>query len=159
MWPLHRPTHVLPVISFMAEAMKQQPEVAGMACTSIVETAADKFVGLTRRAGAELAGLSKPDPTLVRHLHDLRALRPHYDPVDVVALAREIMPGDAEAYGNKFPAYRTDPILETRRAIDLLETNASYLRRYEEFLRLMVFGDPATYEACFATLRELACHL
>jgi hypothetical protein len=46
---------------------------------SILETAADKFVGLTRHAGAEFAGLDKPDPTL-RHLHDLHALREHYNP-------------------------------------------------------------------------------
>ena len=50
------------------------------------------FLALTRRAGAELAGLvGEPDPTLVRHLHDLRALREHYDPAEVAMLAREIM--------------------------------------------------------------------
>ena len=54
---------------------------------SILETAADKFVGLTHRAGAELAGLDEPDPTLVRHLHDLHALREHYDAAEVIALA------------------------------------------------------------------------
>ena len=74
---------------------------------SILETAADKFVALTRRAGAELAGLvDDTDPTLVRHLHDLHALREHYDPAEVAALAREIMLADAAAYGNQFPAYR-----------------------------------------------------
>jgi len=43
----------------MAEVLKQLPEVTSMACTSIVETAADKFVGLTRRAGAKFAGLTR----------------------------------------------------------------------------------------------------
>jgi hypothetical protein len=71
-----------------------------MACVSILETAADKFVGLTRRAGAELAGLDEPDPTLVRYLHDLYALHEHYDAAEVVALVREVMLADAEAYGN-----------------------------------------------------------
>ena len=85
---------------------------------SILETAADKFVGLTRRAGAELAGLDEPDPTLVRHLHDLHALREHYDPAEVAALAREVMLADAEAYGNQFPAYREDPMRETLRAVE-----------------------------------------
>jgi hypothetical protein len=42
----------------------------------------------------------------VRHLHDLHALREHYDPAEVVTLAREVMRADAEAYGNQFPAYR-----------------------------------------------------
>jgi hypothetical protein len=64
-WPLRRPAAELPVISFVAEALRRPPEIASMACVSILETAADKFVGLTRRAGAELAGLEEPDPTLV----------------------------------------------------------------------------------------------
>src|SRR5207237_33701 len=83
-------------------ALRRPPEVTSMACVSILETVADKFVGLTRRAGAELAGLDEPDPTLVRHLHDLHALREHYDPADVIVLAREVMLADAEAYGNQF---------------------------------------------------------
>ena len=64
-------------------------------------------VALTRRAGAEFAGLvTTPEPTLVRHLHDLDALREHHDPAEVAALAREIMRADAAAYGNQFSAYR-----------------------------------------------------
>jgi hypothetical protein len=60
------------VISFVAEALRRPPEVASITCVSILETAVDKFVGLTRRAGAELAGLDEPDPMLVRHVHDLQ---------------------------------------------------------------------------------------
>jgi len=111
-----------------------------MACVSILETAADIFVGLTRRAGAELAGLDEPDPTLVRHLHHLHALREHYDPADVAALAREVMLSDAEAYGNQFPAYRENPLRETLRAVDGLAADPDYARRYAEFERLMVYG-------------------
>lgn len=108
-WPLRRPAIDLPVISFIAEALSRPPEVARIACTSILETAADKFVAFTRRAGAELAGLDKPDPALVRHLHDLHALREHYDAAEDAVLAQEIMIGDAESYGNRFPAYQEDP--------------------------------------------------
>jgi hypothetical protein len=109
-WPLYRPAVELPVISFVAEALQRPPEIAKIECVSILETAADKFVALTRRAGAELAGLvTEPDPTLVRHLHDLYALRRHYNPAEVAALAREIMLADAAAYGNQFPAYRENP--------------------------------------------------
>jgi hypothetical protein len=98
-WPLRQPAVELPVISFMAETLQRPPEVTSIACASIHETVADKFVGLTRRAGAELAGLDEQDPKLVRHLYDLHALREHYDPADVAVLTREIMLADAEAYG------------------------------------------------------------
>ena len=139
-WPLRRPAIELPVISFMSEALQRPPEIAGIACVSILETAADKFVGLTRRAGAELAGLDEPDPTLVRHLHDLHALREHYDPAEVAALAREVMRADAEAYGNQFPAYRENPMRETLRAVEGLAADPAYVRRYGEFERFMVYG-------------------
>jgi predicted nucleotidyltransferase component of viral defense system len=47
-WPLRRPAVERPVISFVAEALTRPPEIAGIACVSILETAADKFVGLSR---------------------------------------------------------------------------------------------------------------
>jgi predicted nucleotidyltransferase component of viral defense system len=155
-WPLRRPSLELPVISFVAEALQQPPEVARIACVSIVETAADKFVGLTRRAGAELAGLDEPDPTLVRHLHDLHVLREHYDPAEVTGLARELMLADAQAYGNQFPAYREDPAAETLRAVDGLASDPAYGRRYAEFQRAMVYGEEAEYAACIGTIKKLS---
>jgi hypothetical protein len=80
---------------------------------SVVEMAADKLIALTRRVGAELTDLAEPDPTLMRHLHDLRTLRSQYEPAEVAAHAREIMLSDAEAHGNQFPAYREAPLRET----------------------------------------------
>jgi predicted nucleotidyltransferase component of viral defense system len=156
MWPLYRPPVERPVISFVAEALQRPPEVGAIACVSIVETAADKFVALTRRAGAEIAGLDEPDPTLVRHLYDLHTLRAHYDPAEIATLTREIMRAEVEAYGNKFPAYRENPLRETRRAVEGLATETAYARQYAEFQRLMVYGDGAEFAACVATLRALA---
>jgi integrase/recombinase XerD len=96
-------------------------------------------------ARRELAGLDEPDPTLVRHLRDLHALREHYDAADVIALAREVMLADAEAYGNQFPAYRENPIRETLRAVEGLAVDPGYARRYGEFQRLMVYGEKVEY--------------
>jgi hypothetical protein len=155
-WPLRRPSLELSVISFVAEALQRPPEVTSIACVSILETVADKFVGLTRRPGAELAGLDEPDPTLVRHLHDLHVLREHYDPVDVAALAREVMLADAEAYGNQFPPYWENPLAETLRAVEGLAVDRGYARRYGEFQRLMVYGGEVDYVSCIETLRDLA---
>jgi hypothetical protein len=42
------------------------PEVA---CVSVIETAAEKLVSVTRRTAMEMAGASRdPDPALVRHV-------------------------------------------------------------------------------------------
>ena len=95
----------------------------------------------------------------MRHLYDLHVLREHYDAAEVVALAREIMLADAEAYGNQFPAYREDPMRETLRAVEGLAADPGYARRYGEFQRLMVYGAEVEYAACIGTLRGLAGRL
>jgi hypothetical protein len=133
-------------------ALQRAPEITSIACVSILETAADKLLGLTRRAGAELAGLDEPDPTLVRHLHDLHALRQQYNQAEVAALARGVMQADAEAYGNQFRAYRENPLAETLRAVEGLAADPSYARRYTEFQRLMVYGEVETYVDALETL-------
>jgi hypothetical protein len=153
-WPLRRPAVDRPVISFIAEAMNKAPEIASIACASLLETAADKFVALTRRAGAELAGLEEPDATLVRHFHDLHALRAHCDPAEVAALVREVMAGEIEAY--KFPAYREDALGVTLAAVEGLARETRYSAAYADFERAMVYGPRVPFNACMEIVRELA---
>ncbi len=156
-WPLRRPSIALPVSSFVAEAFKRPPEVPSIACVSIVQTAAEKLVALTRRTAAEIAAAGGPrDPTLVRHLYDLHVIRAQYDPAEVAALAREIMPHDAEVFGNQFPAYRANPLEHTLRAVEALSTTPGYAQRYADFRRDMVYGETVDYTACIGTLSELA---
>jgi predicted nucleotidyltransferase component of viral defense system len=159
-WPLRQPSVELQVTSFVAEAFGRQPEISAIACASITETAAEKFVALTRRTGAEMAGAGgPPDPTLIRHLYDLHILRDHYGRAEVIALAREIMRADVEAYGNQFPAYRDDPIHETLRAVAGLRSDPTYLARYAAFRRDMVYGEAPDFEAVTDTLAGLAKEL
>jgi predicted nucleotidyltransferase component of viral defense system len=159
-WPLRRPAVDLPLISFIAEGYSRPPELAAIACTAIPETAAEKFVALTRRAGAELAGLrEKRDATLVRHLYDLHVIREYYDLADVAGLAREIMVADAETRGRHFPAYRDNPLAETLRAIDGIAADAEFASGYANFRRDMVYGDGPDFDTVVATLKTLAQHL
>jgi predicted nucleotidyltransferase component of viral defense system len=159
-WPLRMQAINLPVSSFVAEAFQRPPEIANIACVSIVETAADKFVALTRRVGAEIANADRArDDTLVRHIYDLHMARDRYDPVEVASLLHAIMLADAEAYGNQFPAYRDNPLAETLRAVDDLQNDPTFGQQYEEFQRNMVYGDQVDYSACMATLRDLARRL
>ena len=156
-WAVRRPRVERPVISFMAEAFKQPPEVPAIACAALVETAAEKFVALTRRAGAELAGLQRErDPTLVRHIYDLHVIRNHYDPVEVAAMAREVMQGDAETRGHEFPAYRDNPLAETLRAVAGIAADSTFAAGYATFQRDMVYGEGADFEAAIETLKFLA---
>lgn len=156
-WPLRQPTIELPVRSFYAEAFQQPPEVSRISCVSIRETAAEKFVALTRRIAAERdLPVDQRDSTLARHIYDLHALRGHYDLDAVAAMIPAIMQTDAEAFGNQFSPYRDDPLRETLRAIATLEADANYAREYDRFQRLMVYGDSVDYGSGMETLRALA---
>lgn len=156
-WPVRRDPVNRPLRSFIAEANERDPEIAAVACTAIVESAAEKFVGLTRRAGAELAGLRQNrDPTLVRHVHDLHVIDTHYDRADMIALARAIMQDDAEAYGNHFPAYREDPVRETRLAVERIAADEAFATDFTNFQRDMVYGGGPDFATAVATLKALA---
>jgi hypothetical protein len=154
---LRLPTITLPVSSFVTEAFKQPPEVTAIDCVSLTETAAEKLVSLTRRTAMELAGLSRdPDPTLVRHIYDLHALREHIDPIEVGNLAREIAKADAEEFGNQYPAYAEDIAGETQRALTAIRTDPVFRTRYDDFMAAMVYGERPDFDVAFAIVALLA---
>lgn len=155
-----RPPIECKLISYLAEAYEKPAEIPAIACTSITETAAEKFVALTRRAGAELAGVTRdPDPTLVRHIYDLHVIREHYDPHEVAELARDVMAADAESRGKEFPAYGADPLGETLRAVEGLAAGGNFSEFYDRLLRDLVYGDRCAYEAAIASVLVIAEHL
>jgi nucleotidyltransferase AbiEii toxin of type IV toxin-antitoxin system len=159
-FPLRRDAVERPVTSFVAEGFSRPPEIPAIACASILETAADKLVALTRRAGAELAGLrEKRDPTLVRHIHDLHAIRDQYDPADVAKLARQIMVAEAKTRAQDYPAYQADPLAETLKAIEGIAAGADYAADYAAFQRDMVYGGGVDFETAVATLKQLGEHM
>jgi predicted nucleotidyltransferase component of viral defense system len=159
-WPLRQAGVKLLVSSFIAEAYQREPEIAAAHCVSLAEGMAEKFVALTRRAGALFADAGGPrDPTLVRHIYDLHVTSAHYDSAQVIALAREIMLTDVEAYGQQFPAYREDPVRETLRAAREMVTNREFAAQYEMFVRDMVYGDPVVFEDAVRTITKLTDRL
>ena len=159
-WPLRRPSTDRSVHSFIAEGFDRPAEVASIACASIPESAAEKLVALTRRAGAELAGFREErDPTLVRHIYDLHVIREQYDAADVAGLAREVMLEDARTRGRDFPAYEADPLAETLKAIDAIAADGDFAKNYAIFRRDMVYGGGPDFETAIGTLKSLAQHL
>jgi hypothetical protein len=159
-WPMRRPPTERPVRSFFAEGFNRAAEIGGIACTAIPESAAEKLVALTRRAGAELAGLRQTrSPTLVRHVYDLHLIREHYDLAEVASLALEVMIDDAETYGRDFPAYKADPLAETLKAIDGIAVDEGFAKDYATFRRDMVYGEAPDFATAVGTLKDLAQHL
>jgi predicted nucleotidyltransferase component of viral defense system len=160
-WPRRKLSTEKPVRSFIAEGFDRPPEVAAIACSAIPETAAEKLVALTRRAGAELAGLQEErDPTLVRHIYDLHTIQNEYDAADVAAIAREVMHDEAKTRAQDFPAYAANPLAETLKAIDRIAGDAEFASNYVTFQRDMVYGGGgADFATAMGTLKVLAKHL
>ena len=156
-WPLRRDAVDKPVISFVAEAYGREPELPNIACSSVLETAAEKLVALTWRAGSELAGLREErDPTLVRHIYDLHMTRDQYDVEQTAALAHEVMKADAETRGDKFPAWKKDPLGETLKAIEGIPKDKVFVDGYADFQRDMVYGDKPDFSTAIGSLTALA---
>jgi predicted nucleotidyltransferase component of viral defense system len=156
LWPLLLPDVPLSVSSFVAEANKRPAEVAQISCVSVAQTVAEKFVALTRRIAAERNLKSPPDPTLVRHIYDLWAVRAHYDRDAAAALLPALMKSDAEAFGNQFPHYREDPIAATRAAIGALKGDSAHETRFKSFQRDMVYGKRAEFSAAMRELETVS---
>lgn len=156
-WPQRRTPIERSVASFLSEAFKRPPEILAIATSNLDENAAEKFVALTRRAGAQLAGLrEKRDPTLVRHIYDLHLLEKHLDPAEVTGLTAVIMQEDAETRGNLFPAYQQDPMRETLRAVEGIIADPHFAIEYASFVQSMVYGEVPEFGTAVTTLKRLA---
>jgi hypothetical protein len=155
--PLRQAPVTLPVSSFVTEAHGRPPEVAGIPCVSVTETAAEKLIALTRRIAMELAGLSRdPDPTLVRHIYGLHMMQGHVDASQVAALACDIAEADAKEFRNQYPAYAADIAAETRKALDALHAAPIYRLRYGDFIIAMSYGERPTFDEAMATVTTAA---
>ena len=156
-WPLRRDAVEKPVISFVAEAYGREAELPKIACSSVLETAAEKLVALTWRAGSELAGMREErDPTLVRHIYDLHMTREAYDIAQTAALALEVMKADAATRGDRFPAWKKDPLAETLRAIEGIPKDNVFVEGYANFQRDMVYGEKPDFATAMTSLNTLA---
>jgi predicted nucleotidyltransferase component of viral defense system len=156
--PMRQPPVPLSVSSFVTEAINGPPDIPHIACVGLNETAAEKLVALTRRTAMDLAGLSRgeADPTLVRHIYDLHAMRDLVDTSTVAGLAAAIAAADAVEFGNQYPAYSADIAGETHKALRALQADAKHRDRYDEFMAAMVFGEKPKFEAAVANLVDLA---
>jgi len=92
----------------------------------------------------------------VRHIYDLHMIREHIDLSVVAALARNIAVDDAREFRNRYPAYEADISGETSKALAALRADPMRRRRYDDFVRAMVYGERPGFDEALATVNELA---
>lgn len=144
------------VSSFIGEARGVGPEVAAVNCVRLIETAADKFVALGRRAGFAIAGLGALDHTLVRHIYDLSRMDGHFDLGEAVAIALATMREEAASRAEDYPAYKDDPKTETLRTFEAMANHAGFIEHYNKLLGDLVYGEKPEFPVAFEAVQRFA---
>lgn len=156
MWPTYLPSVDCSIGSFVAQAYDREPEIPSFPCADVLETAAEKFVALTRRIGEERALGDRRDPTLMRHIYDLHKISAGRDIDPLVGLIRSIIPSDQKRSGaGRYPAYAEDPTGAIKDALEALRADPEYAIAFGVFQRDMVYGERAEYGVCLDALDRI----
>jgi hypothetical protein len=118
-----------------------------ISCTTVDETALEKWVGLTRRISAIERGYQSDDKSLVRHVYDLNSILQLGKIQDsFFSMAKEIMMADAEQFQRQHPEYFLSQRDEVTQSLLLLRSKEIWKERYQEFVETMVFDDAPIME-------------
>ncbi|MCP4475631.1 MAG: nucleotidyl transferase AbiEii/AbiGii toxin family protein [Gammaproteobacteria bacterium] len=108
---------------------------------AIVETAAEKWVGLTRRIATSKHREYYHNPHLVRHLYDLYQIHSLYPLSEAFdSLAVRIALDDRTHYKTHNSDYYKNPANEIRRAMDELSYSKDWYANWNKFIDAMVFS-------------------
>lgn len=129
-------------------------------CISIIETAAEKWVALTRRIANIIYRSNYNDPSLVRHLYDIYYINQDNSLIknnNFNALIAEIIKHDKDMFKTHNNAYYQNPANEIKRALTELETNNIWQKNWDEFTNAMVFGkDVPSYQTVITVFSKIS---
>jgi len=133
--------------------------VTQIKCVAAIETAAEKWVRLTRRiATADTSHKhAYDDQNIVRHLYDLYKIDESGSFTDnFYTLIGPIILSDRARYKKDNPEYYNNPIREIQRAVKTLNTAPEWQKNYNQFLDEMVFtqGHLPTYDDVMKYLNQ-----
>lgn len=123
---------------------------------AIIETAAEKWVGLTRRIATSKHREYYHNPHLVRHLYDLYQINSFYPLSEKFdSLAVRIVLDDRVHYKTHNNDYYKNPTNEIKRAIEELERSNNWRNNWNEFVNVMVFSkEKPTYTQVIENLQK-----
>lgn len=135
------PVEQRPLQSFIAQAKDQPPEVPLMACVSPIETAAEKLSALTWRVLSRNRGSEKDDPSLIRHLYDLTALKDViYNYSNFSDLVVSVMAKDIESGRGKIQSLANSEVELLQKMLQTLENDFLYRNEYQLFVTGMSYA-------------------
>jgi predicted nucleotidyltransferase component of viral defense system len=150
--PEHRP------IASMIATYKSKPDETSFLCLSPVEIAADKFSSLIWRVHKRNRDDPNDDPAMLRHLHDLRALK------GVVETDHELFTKTTQesfATDQERPNRQVGMTIgqAARRALEIMQADEVYRAEYEQFVDAMSYAsdeDKFGFDDAIAWFDELA---
>lgn len=127
-------------------------------CVSLVETAAEKWVGLTRRIATIKHWAYYNDPALIRHLYDLLKIRRSIElNEDFTKLVKQIIAIEKEQFKTHNRDYFQNPSREIKIAVEFLASSQEWRDNWKRFVHDMVFEtSPPTYDEALNSFRELS---
>ncbi len=138
------PTQSMPITTLIRQVLGENvnhPEKS-IECVSINETAAEKWVALTRRvANATRNPATFLDPTLVRHIYDLYCIG-EKDKIneETYSLINVLIKEDIVRYKNQNADYAKNPVTEIKNAIVILSESKEWEKNWDIFTKEMVYG-------------------
>jgi hypothetical protein len=150
-----------PIKSLIAMAQGHPPEVAAFLCVPPVETAADKLSALAWRVQARRRGSNNDDPTIVRHVHDLAALKASATASDDFAnLVNKAMAEDEGRGGEAMVS--SEPGALFANMLDRLTTDPLWAAEYRDYVRQVSFAaldELPSFTEALAAVRDLVARL
>lgn len=145
------------VSSFVAEFSKSGPE-ADILCLAPVETAADKFSALLWRVNKRNRDDAQDDPAMIRHLHDLHALKDCIHSQDKEFKERVSTSFNEDEHKPSRSMGMTLPGA-IEQMLDKLNRDEVYKTEYERFVSRMSYAelqDLASFNDAMDFLKELS---
>ena len=155
--------HRLPLVtqdvrSIVSELSGDDPETQ-ITCISPIETASDKVSALTWRVVVRDRNSDKDDPTMIRHLHDLAALKKTIwsDKEQFISCASQSLESDQNRRGGSVIASMSIKDRLTQ-AHEILLSDDAYREEYKQFVQSMSYADEdkqVSYDDALSSLKEI----
>ncbi|MBY0544430.1 MAG: nucleotidyl transferase AbiEii/AbiGii toxin family protein [Gammaproteobacteria bacterium] len=158
------PTQSMPITTLIKQVLGENvahPEKS-IECVSISETAAEKWVALTRRVANAIRNPNAfLDKTLVRHIYDLYCIDEKKKiNNDVYSLINSLIKEDITRYKNQNADYAKNPIAEIKSALFTLSESKEWEKNWDIFTREMVYGEnKPNYQKAIDCLNRLSGHI
>ena len=151
------------VQSIISEFVGGEPETQ-IACVSPIETASDKVSALTWRVLVRDRSSEKDDPTMVRHLHDLSAVKEKiWENKEIfIKCARQSLEGDQERRRGGDAIADMSISQRLLKACEMLSSDEEYRKEYELFVEDMSYaneGEEISFDKALADLKEIIATL